>query len=103
MSAGHTPGPWYWLPPTPGGYRIVCGYGFRRQSIARVHRHLDIEPVEANARLIAAAPDLFDSLTEYQIPLSGSRERDEAEFGALEVERELRRRAAISKATGSAA
>lgn len=64
MTAKHTPGPWFCdersdgdskryvlseSAPFPGSVAFVC---------------LDISEAEANARLIAAAPDLLDALLE---------------------------------------
>ena len=59
----HTPGPWrYEMYPT--GFVIESDHSPKRFSIADVHMHVDpaIDPGAANARLIAAAPELLASL-----------------------------------------
>ena len=53
----------------------------------------------ANANLLAAAPDLLDALQQYGIGFTDEAAA-RAEFGDYEVDRELKRRAAIAKATG---
>lgn len=50
-------------------------------------------------RLITAAPDLLAIAKEYSLPITGDYKRDCFEFGDIAVDRELRRRAAIAKAT----
>jgi len=57
----------------------------------------------ANARLIAAAPDLLEALRKYELPIDiNNIALSCIEFGSEAVERELQRRAAIAKATGAA-
>jgi hypothetical protein len=53
----------------------------------------------ANANLLAAAPDLLDALQQYSIGFTDE-SAARAEFGDYEVDRELKRRAAIARATG---
>lgn len=64
--SGHTPGPWEACEPGDygdfdGESRVVCGDDMR---IAVVHWHprLNTEMSDANACLIAAAPDLLKAL-----------------------------------------
>ena len=62
--AGHTPGPWY-IEPT--GERTCNGPTVSIDQsplkiVARPDWHLDHEEYMANARLIAAAPDLLEAL-----------------------------------------
>lgn len=68
MTAKHTPGPWTFAGPSPGGttcddggdYAIVQNGGIIAEAIHRV----DVaryEDARANAALIAAAPDLLDA------------------------------------------
>ena len=52
-----------------------------------------------DGRLIAAAPDLLDALQQYSIGFTDE-SAARAEFGDYEVDRELKRRAAIARATG---
>ena len=65
----HTPGPWTFVGPSPGGtacddggdYAIIQGRGI----IAEAIHHVDVGRTEdalANARLIAAAPDMLEAL-----------------------------------------
>lgn len=54
-----------------------------------------------NASLIAAAPDLLEALQAYTLPIDlNNIALSCIEFGGEAVERELKRRAAIAKATG---
>lgn len=85
MSA-HTPGPWKFL-DVIGGCSVYAG---RRQVLA-YHSSPDAEN-KANARLIAAAPDLLDALQ--AAVASGIIDHDGEPDAA---------RAAIAKATGSPA
>lgn len=62
MSQKHTPGPWRYLrengSPTTGQHMIA---GAKPGYLAEV-RDCGSEDVEANARLIAAAPDMYEAL-----------------------------------------
>jgi len=106
MNVQHTPGPWIIKGPKnqdgADDYAIVAGReiiaeAFGRSSVKTFH------PSLANANLIAAAPDLLAVLSEYNLPLTGNDGSDNYEFGVFQVARELRRRAAIAKATGCVA
>ena len=59
MTAKHTPGPWAILPRAVGGYEVqgtdADGEGSFVEVVATCHR-------EANAQLIATAPDLLAAL-----------------------------------------
>lgn len=57
MSAKHTPGPWFVDRLSEHGYLLVKPVG--GQVVAQID---PVEEEEANARLIAAAPDLLDAL-----------------------------------------
>lgn len=63
MSA-HTPGPFYVVPHMEGSL-FVCADGSRGQiELATVHTEAEYAralPAEANARLMAAAPDLLEA------------------------------------------
>lgn len=71
-SSAHTPGPWQMEDPLdknpqrgPGGERIhkVVGTGFGSGLVADVSAWwTDVETARANARLIAAAPELLEAL-----------------------------------------
>lgn len=77
--AGHTPGPWS---PCPG----LAGYRFR---IETMRSNNDCEPIaeckgpdrEANARLIAAAPELLAALEEARDALRELSRHDSGVFG----------------------
>ncbi len=68
MSAKHTPGPWYANSVRVIGDAKGCDIGAANgANVALVHYDpLDAEPpeVKANARLIAAAPDMLAALKE---------------------------------------
>lgn len=71
MSAKHTPGPWEWVGTDSlwGGERKTeeilkaaddgKPYGMHSP---RIEHHFDAEQAKANARLIAAAPELLEAL-----------------------------------------
>lgn len=55
----HTPGPWAAQPHDLKCWTVVAGAG---SSVAHVDLRSEPEITEANARLIAAAPDLLEAL-----------------------------------------
>lgn len=64
MTAKHTPGPWTWDDGSPWIYREINGATVAR--VAEDNGHMVAEyrkpmPMSANARLIAAAPDLLEA------------------------------------------
>ena len=94
----HTPGPWDWY-----GSNLLCG-GKRQSEIilnsaddgkpyghhaALIEHHWDGDVAKANARLIAAAPDLLEALQDMV--------SDHASLSAATL---AFTRAAIAKATG---
>ena len=87
MNAQHTPGPWKAL-KTFGGVIHVMTEDDRSIAILRGYKH----PHKANARLIAAAPDLLKALTAF--PQSLAWTDDELWDWSKQA------LAAISKATG---
>jgi hypothetical protein len=56
-----TPGPWHATPSPKGGHNIYDAEN-NVPAIARTYRIADDETVEANAHLIASAPDLLLAL-----------------------------------------
>lgn len=79
----HTPGPWYWDSEGLGSKDVLVfgkGYPFEMTS-------------KANKQLIAAAPDLLESLQDLLIRVA-----DDEEYGPEHAI--TRARAAISKALG---
>jgi hypothetical protein len=57
---GHTPGPWAY---DPDGGEIYHPNGQFENALAAVYDLADAAEQDANARLIAAAPDLLEALT----------------------------------------
>ncbi len=100
MNAQHTPGPWRF---TEGEYLYVNGTGddgkrtFILQRTIKGNRLSEQERIRADARLIAAAPDLLEALKEIFRELAWDQlpphKRSLAENA----------RAAITKATGGQA
>ena len=87
----HTPGPWQWtqhFDPTISIYKD--GFG----QIARLYDS-SAGTGKANARLIAAAPDLLDALVQFVDEFEGCYADGEPAM--------IKARAAIAKATGGAA
>jgi len=100
----HTPGPWIVRDhPTQDIYIGPTNDG-GAPSVAIVPRRISRTPGEhnANARLIAAAPELLEALTRLlpyaNFMLSCTVDDDDAAYAAVD-----RARAAVAKATGSAA
>ena len=87
MDAKYTPGPW--MKSTHGGISKYSIWSSSGQHIADTNttKSIGFERCAANARLIAAAPDLLDVLEELV-----------AEFGVCGLTEKAR--AAIAKATG---
>ncbi len=103
MTTNHTPGPW-----KVGQYLGSLRQFVIHMDVGDIGRGSDVaftsaafgnDETIANARLIAAAPDLLEALQQYGIGFADEAAA-RAEFGDYEVDRELRRRAAIAKATG---
>lgn len=59
-----TPGPWKRYERTDGGLVVTTQKGLSPVSIANVVIRRDLHEFQANAHLIAAAPDLLDVLIE---------------------------------------
>jgi len=59
--SGHTPGPWTAFQSTASFFDVVKGNGEYDPSVASVWAS-EGRPAGANARLIAAAPDLLEAL-----------------------------------------
>lgn len=107
MNTKHTPGPWVaemrYINDIPGNARVEVMAGSKHEdhmnsAVASVcYSHTpcrfyidDKDEAEANARLIAAAPDLLEALEGFV-----------AEFGDKAVNANVKKaRAAIAKATG---
>lgn len=93
----HTPGPWEAVDKRPDGFR---GYSIFHgdQFVAHVGDSDSVTPIDANARLIAAAPELLEAceLLIEQYEASG----DFTIGGKLTNRPFSMARAAIAKATG---
>ena len=59
---GHTPGPWYPIKNVVGSWDVNISNWEYGQSIASCIQYVDTGSEEANARLIAAAPDMLAAL-----------------------------------------
>ena len=108
---GHTPGPWMQHPMFPE-YVVLAAHADRpigaavdaatdlakyAQYIVRVeilHRHRSGYECAANARLIAAAPELYEALTEIVDSLSTQDDEGLVEH----AEKMIKARAALAKA-----
>ena len=92
----HTPGPWFL---TPEGYGVYKGdsYGDRGDMVCTLPGYgSDASTRIANARLIAAAPELLSALEDFCRECDGYLDgNDGSPWGTL-----LKGRAAIAKATG---
>jgi hypothetical protein len=102
MAGNHTPGPWVvWSPNEFGNPSIGRESG---PSLAIVFRSNHEAELEANARLIAAAPDLLAALEHAEYALTrwamyGHSDRPPEQYRADEWARDAR--AAIAKAKGT--
>ena len=114
MTTNHTPGPWYVGSGTYEGRNIYSvasvtdGEGFTYQPIVATAEDDGIDCWDANARLIAAAPELLEALKWYE---SKAKQMGRAAIHQdskliLELMKEIaveygaQARAAIAKATG---
>lgn len=105
MSSKHTPGPWAYQEDSDAYTHIVRGPGNR--FICQLAQTTSAE-IEANARLIAAAPELLEALERIAlphdcgcVPCTGQCRSQIALEIAVEEMQGLAR-AAIAKATGGA-
>lgn len=104
----HTPGPW--MPSQNIDWKtnpfsvIVRKPGTHRTTVANIPTRSTIPPEEqeANARLIAAAPELLDALRDALNCIDNIPERDRARLGLYSMKWYGDARAAIAKATGEA-
>jgi len=102
MSAKHTPGPWLQVI----GRAFVFAFNSKRYNRFSVHvepghdddeQRTSVAELEANARLIAAAPDMLEALEEALFTASPARLEHPTMFAAWE-----KMSAAIAKAKGEA-
>jgi hypothetical protein len=95
-TAQHTPGPWA-APGTDGGEWVIChtDKGGKRRTLAHAYN-------EQNARLIAAAPELYEALAECLPTIEGGIESEgtfEAEHSIHARKLVVKIRAALAKAS----
>ena len=100
QKAAHTPGPWNCNHSSASGYDIVCSENSPTDVCVISRRDKTTGEIDANARLIAAAPELLAALERAYMALIGylPAHRNgvtDAAIGAAS--------AAITKATGEAA
>lgn len=103
MSTEHTPGPWVSVVYPPGSCldedgQDLCAYidsADTGQSVAHVFCEQDLSLRDANARLIAAAPDLLGALKQLRSWQGGKTRLRRDEKVLLQIAN-----AAIAKATG---
>ena len=96
MSAKHTPGPWEHTGQGDIVGKEDNGYGLGYVDVCSVYLRTVRGRTNANARLISAAPELLDALTEIVAAADGDGWKQlDATFAAARV--------AIAKATGGAA
>lgn len=97
MSA-HTPGPWT-MREHPTEYGLYRVFGpTRRSAVAVVVESTDEH--EADARLIAAAPELLDALREYMSQFGQGLDAHGLPYGPSQAEADRKARAVIAKAEG---
>lgn len=91
--AKHTPGPWVWTPESES----IHGYSPEGEALVVVY---ELNTNEADARLIAAAPELLEALILLEAEMVASGNANATDFGwPLAIQKT---RAAIAKATGEA-
>jgi hypothetical protein len=104
MDAQHTPGPWS-VRPTTKPVLIDCDLGGTKFAVAGAyHFHVSESTAEANARLIAAAPDLLAALKRGETELDHQERKHRQQGWTISADccREVANviRAAIAKAEG---
>lgn len=105
MEAKHTPGPWNSQAHPPNECACLEGiFDAESNQIAMVYKsghHLSMHAQRANARLIAAAPDMLDALERIAAvtPTEGKAARNRGAMLQMRALAEV----AIAKATGAAA
>lgn len=91
----HTPGPWFYTTEGKDAYGIVEQDGTNIMHMQTLQNSIGARHMEANMRLIAAAPDLLDALS---LLVAGIEDSVSPTFIPLAKARD-----AIVKATGEAA
>jgi len=101
MSANHASGPWM-AEKHPQGHYGIFQRDYAHQVAEVFDRNTSPEMAEANARLIAAAPELLEALENCRLLIEGTAELNGLPFeGDGTFARTIQEaRAAIAKATG---
>lgn len=114
MTTKHTPGPWYVGSGTYEGRNIYStasvtdGEGFTYQPVVATAEDDEVACWDANARLIAAAPDLLEALQWYEakaVQMGRAAIHQDSKLmlalmKEIAVEYGAKARAAIARATG---
>jgi hypothetical protein len=82
----HTPGPW----TLHRGYDRYGVAGANRENVAQVMCHSGFFPGDANARLIAAAPDMLEALKAIEPSISNRQKLAQARAAIAKAEGKLR-------------
>lgn len=93
MSTQHTPGPWFWDHEGADAMALVEEDGTTILHLATLRNSTAARHMEANAQLIAAAPELLEALQGILAGVAGCERDPKWELA----------RVAIAKATGGAA
>lgn len=90
MTASHTPGPWLWLGTEGTIAMIVDEDGYSIARVEALENSTAHHALQANLRLMTAAPDLLDALQAIMAGVAGCQREPQWEAA----------RAAIKRATG---
>ena len=102
MTTQHTEGPWRYLEGRNGEFLISCeSGGFAPLARIKGDKRSTLKDAKANARLIAAAPDLLGALSKIEAACAVIPESLEGYLEPLS-DALADARAAIAKATGAA-
>ena len=100
MSAQHTPGPWAYRPSNNGHF--IAGTGENSGYLAEVRQCRSKQDIRADARLIAAAPEMLAALQAVLAEIDGP-DRPHSTDSWLPSQLVLQVRVAIAKVEGGAA
>jgi hypothetical protein len=108
MSAAFTPGPWHIVPHGDGDSLVICDDEeamWRICFMATPGSAGSFEKITANARLIAAAPELYEalcSLVDQDLEFNGESIVIRCGSHGQAIERSRKARTALAKARGDA-
>lgn len=101
----HTPGPWHQTRKHPRQISDTRGFKIAKCLTTTKGANFEMTPAEAeaNARLIAAAPDMLEALEGFvEMYVDFAESGDAGFFDAEETPQVIKARAAIAKAKGEA-